>query len=347
MAKQNNANYDVVIEKQLNNQSLEVYKLNSCRSKISISISDLIKSAADGSLTSILSDTIKISNFLIKDTIQTLLDTIKIKPILIQYLSYIEKLTFYTINNNSNKYLYIVANEVSSLDDFVIDQLNSILSPLCFYSEDEANLLLIDETLFINMDIEQTKSIHQLISIKRHLNSFYQTDEQQREKIHSIVSNEFINCMLNYSDTNFIDKIKKNAVFFGGEMYIYGKIFDNYLNKKIYITDTESLYEDAIYNDPCPNNSTYNLVSYKVKDFLLDIVKQSNIHILLSNISKTGLGESICNQIMQIKPNYLILITCNHKVTLRDINILNIYKLNKIIKISTTYDVFISVLELI
>ena len=151
------------------------------------------------------------------------------------------------------------------------------------------------------------------------------------------------------------DKIvNKTAIFLGGEMYIYGKIFDYCLDKKIYITDTESLYEDAIYNDPS-NKSTYNLVSYKVKDFLLNTVGQhliqnqqiQPIHILLSNISKTGLGELICNQIMHIKPKYLILITCNHKVTLRDINILNIYKLNKIIKISTTYDVFISILELI
>jgi hypothetical protein len=144
--------------------------------------------------------------------------------------------------------------------------------------------------------------------------------------------------------------INKTAIFLGGEMYIYGKIFDYCLDKKIYITDTESLYEDAICNDPS-NKSTYNLVSYKVKDFLLNTIGYSQqiqpIHILLSNISKTGLGELICNQIMHIKPKYLILITCNHKVTLRDINTLSIYKLNKIIKISTTYDVFISVLELI
>lgn len=353
--------------------------MDSCRSKICISVSDLIESIDSNELCDNLINSIEISNFLIKDTIQKLLNEIRLNINLIQYLTQIKKLTFYTINDNPNKYVYIVANNIFDFDSLIIEQLNNLLpQSLCFYTEDESNKLLIDETLLIEFfssstqlnkpqltNIEQSTKTRQLVTIKRHLNSFYQTDEQQREKIHNIICEELTNCLEKcidnkYVDCKHIDSSNTNTntiIFLGGEMYIYGKIFDNYFSKKIYITDTESLYEDAMLNDPCPSKSIYNLVSYKVNNFLLETIEhlfdqtqqsnqtKFNIQILLSNISKTGLGELICNQIMIIKPKYLILITCNYKVTLRDISMLNIYKLNKIIKISTTYDVFITVLE--
>ena len=202
---------------------------------------------------------------------------------------------------------------------------NNLFAPFTFYTIEQINDLIIEETITVN----ETK-----YSIKRHLNSFYQTDENQRKLIHKIVYNEFRRCTRSLNDIN--------ALFLGGEMYIYGKIFDEFLSKKIYVTDTKSLYDDAIINDPSPHKSTYHLVSYNSNNIITD-----GINILISNISKTGLGRLLCEQINSCSIQYLILISCNYKVTNRDIDMLSVYRVKKIIKITGSYDVFISVLELI
>ena len=295
---------------------------------------------------------LQISNFSIKNTIELLhkiiTDSDDAKHILLE----INKLTFYSINSKINeKQIYIVIHDTFDVEDFVIGKLNEKFQSLQykFYTEFEANNIIIDEIIKIKThltdqiadEINTDQITNQIaINVKRHLNSFYQTDESIRKKIHEIIYN-FVNINLQKTSNSVV-------IFLGGEMYIYGLLFDKLFDKKMYITDTESINDDAILNDPS-DDSIYNLTNYKTKNFLLNITTKyiANIDLLLSNISKTGLGEQICDQINIIKPKCLILITCNFKVTQRDINMLKLYKVIKFIKISTNYDVFITILELI
>jgi len=193
--------------------------------------------------------------------------------------------------------------------------------PIKFIPQKSLNNYIITENILINT------------RIKRHLNSFYQTDAYIRDFIHKNISLEI----------NQLIFKEKTCIFLGGEMYIYGKIFDHLFNKKIYITDTNSIYLDSINNDPNPNKSNYYLVDYKSK-FLIDI--DSNIDILISNISKTGLKKEICEQIQILNIKYLILISCKETVIERDIKLLTKYICYKKIKISTNYDVFIAYLKI-
>lgn len=361
MVEKNDAIHAYSIDMLLNNQCQEEYIYDPCRSKLCLSVSDLIE------YNSQLMMNLQISNFSIKNTIQLLHKIITESDDAKNILLEVNKLTFYSVNSKINKkQIYIIIHDTSDVEDFVISKLNEKFQSLQykFYTESEANNVIIDEIIrikihstdIIDIDISETDDsetdnsetdqvANQItnqvtINTKRHLNSFYQTDEPIRKKIHDIIYN-FVNVNLQKTSNSV-------AIFLGGEMYIYGLLFDRLFDKKIYITDTESINDDAILNDPS-DNSIYNLTNYKTQNFLLNIATKyiANIDLLLSNISKTGLGEQICDQINIIKPKCLILITCNFKVTQRDISMLKLYRVVKFIKISTNYDVFITILELI
>ena len=235
--------------------------------------------------------------------IKQILELIKLEPLNNQ------RITLYYID----KIIYLVCDK-NNFNNFNHLQIK-------FISEKLLNSYIITENILVNT------------RIKRHLISFYQSDQSIREFIHENISLEIKQLIFK----------EKTCIFLGGEMYIYGKIFDHLFNQKIYITDIKSIYLDSINNDPNPHKSSYYLVNYNTK-FLIDI--NSNIDILISNISKAGLKKEICEQIQILNIRYLILISCKEKVIDRDIKLLTKYLCYKKIKISTNYDVFIGYLKL-
>lgn len=286
---------------------------------------------------------LQISNFLIKNIIEKLhkqlVESIDKQNILSEF----KNITIYAVNRTNGTNAYIIINKINDIKK--INKLNNEFYPLAFYSDLDISNIIINESIEI---VDNRTNNNFILNIKRHLNSFYQTDEPIRKKIHEIIYNNIINI-------NFTTKKNNLIIFLGGEMYIYGILFDKLFDKKIYITDTETINNDTIINELLldiikqkNSNNSYNLIDYKTNNILLNIVNDFiidyNINILLSNISKTGLGKSLCDQINIIKPKYLILITCNYKITLRDIKMLNNYKLIKFIKVSTNYDIYISIL---
>jgi hypothetical protein len=264
-----------------------------------------------------------------------------------------------TITNNNLQIHSVISdydltkNDLLDDDEIkkIIKQLNNeFIGVIIFYSQSESENIIINETICV----EDTENHNKQISIKRHLHSFYQTEEFMRKKIHSLINNYINDVYTNNNCQQF-----SSCIFLGGEMYIYGNLFNELFKQKIYITDIESIHQDAMLNDiappwkqvvaTSPYKSKYILTSYYPNDFLLNLFSNTNtnIDVLISNMSKTGLGENICNQIGQIKPKYLILITCNFKVTMRDINLLKKYanyNLINIIKLKTTYETFVSFL---
>jgi tRNA/tmRNA/rRNA uracil-C5-methylase (TrmA/RlmC/RlmD family) len=329
-----------------------------------------------------INNSIKISNFHLADAIKLMQESTNLStkpltkpstnPSALYKLFQIEpktKLTLFLANsdnelsNHIQIHIVMSDNELIKNDLFdddeikeIIKRLNNEFKSLFFHSQFNSENIIINESIRLKQfDSSECKQLF----IKRHLHSFYQTEEFMREKIHSLINNYIYKI---YAHNN--KKIFSSGIFLGGEMYIYGNLFDELFEKKIYITDTESIYLDAMLNDMSTSGSSvdafsvarkqshkskYILTSYKTNNFLIDLFQTTNTNVdfLISNISKTGLGENICKQISQLKPKYLILITCNFKVTMRDFELLKKYanyNLINIIKLKTTYDTYISML---
>ena len=73
-----------------------------------------------------------------------------------------------------------------------------------------------------------------------------------------------------------------------------------------------------------------------------------NIDVLLSNISKHGLRKNLLEQIMKIRPKYIIMITCCNKSLMNDLIILDpSYKMIKQFNYKTNFLVQITLLKII
>ena len=111
------------------------------------------------------------------------------------------------------------------------------------------------------------------------------------------------------------------------------------------ITDYESIYEDAKRNITQNENNIIKMINYD-KDKL---IRPENIdeYILITNTSKQGLGENLCNEILKLGCKTIFIISCNSKSFYRDYEILKrIYEINKIFEIKTNYIVTIYLLKL-
>jgi hypothetical protein len=84
-------------------------------------------------------------------------------------------------------------------------------------------------------------------TIRRHWLTFTQTDDTIRTLIHNMV----YKLVQKYSKKYLIN----HGILIGGEMYLYGKILNEFFTNKIYISDTESIVRDSKRNDPNKLNS--------------------------------------------------------------------------------------------
>jgi hypothetical protein len=122
-------------------------------------------------------------------------------------------------------------------------------------------------------------------------------------------------------------------------MYLYSKILDSFFSKKYFYTNNKFIYNDTIKNDT--KKSEYYLI-----DYTLDKIEINRpIDVLISNISKHGLREHLCNQIIKLKPKYIIMITCNEKSLNKDIKLLVNYIIIKQFKYTTNFTVQVTLLN--
>lgn len=161
--------------------------------------------------------------------------------------------------------------------------------------------------------------------------SFRQSDDSIKYKIYDILVHNILN---------------KHIYFIGGEM-----IFMNMLlspTNFIMYTDFESIYNDALRNFPKNKDNIY-LINYDI-DKLQNINMLDNFddYILIANTSKSGLGENLVKNIIDIGLKNVVIISCNKKSFNRDYKILNNkYKINKTFEITTNYTVSIYFLSLL
>jgi hypothetical protein len=136
------------------------------------------------------------------------------------------------------------------------------------------------------------------------------------------------------------------GILIGGEMYLYGKILNEFIIKKTYISDTKSIIHDAMLNDPNKSNSTFEYVNYSIFKFTSNI--QLTNSIAICNVSKNGLGTNLSEQLIINKPKIILSIWCSYSALEKDYKLLSkTYQLVKMFRYYTNYEVFIGVLELI
>ena len=135
-----------------------------------------------------------------------------------------------------------------------------------------------------------------------------------------------------------------HGILIGGEMYLYGKILNEFFNTKTYISDTESIVRDSKRNDPNRTNSIFEYVNYNTFKFTSNIPSTNSIAIC--NVSKNGLGTNLSEQLCKCKPKIIISIWCSYKALEKDYTILKkSYNIMQIFRYNTNYEVFLGLLE--
>jgi len=174
--------------------------------------------------------------------------------------------------------------------------------------------------------------------IRRHLLTFCQPDDTIRTLLHNAVY-RLINRYSKQSDGRFCQ-----GILIGGEMYIYGKLLNRFFKSKIYISDTSNIVHDSMLNNPNHVNSSYQLVVYQ--NILFDWATIRPNSVAICNVSKHGLGNNLCEQIIKIRPKILLIIWCNYRAFKKDYQLLrSFYNLKNIFRYLTNYEVFLGVFE--
>ena len=149
--------------------------------------------------------------------------------------------------------------------------------------------------------------------------SFRQSDDSIKYQLYKILKEEIL---------------KKKIYFIGGEMVFISKLLKP--TESIMYTDFMSIYQDAKYN--ILYNDNIHLINYD-RDKLKIV---SRDYILIANTSKSGMGQNLSREILKLDLEKIVIISCNRKSFIRDLNILqNKYTINKIFDINTNYMVSI------
>lgn len=236
-----------------------------------------------------------ISNFTIKKVIQFLLNNLDNYNINVEIHG----------NDFTHNYGINIINDIKiNLDKLIQDK-------LCKYIEINKNIL--KQELFEEIILEN-------ILIKRNAKSFHQNDDLIRKIIHEKIYAEIDNYKIKFD----------NLVCLGGEMYIYGKILENFYNFGYFFSDTKSIIDDSKINID-KLHKKIELINYE-KDTIFDKINK-NENLLIINISKSGLKKNLGYQVLSHKFNKIIYISCNQKSFLNDFLILeNQYKIYKYIE---------------
>ena len=334
MEMSNNVNLTYLVDTQQNNLNLMEHKLylDPCRNKITINLNNIDE----------LIISKKISNYHISKMIDYL-ESFKFIHNL--------KLNDFTLYWTGLHTIIIINSNEPYLDNF-IEQFKIFINKM-----DILNIMVLAKNRSTDLIVmEQIQIKMKTYDIYIHINTFRQTDQNMRLFIHNIIFDwiSLINKSLNLSNNLF-------GIFLGGEMYIYGKIFDMICNKKLYLTDTKSILIDAKNNDPSieitsersndhssvrAEKSQYEIINYNISDSIIKIIKSDQAHFLIANVSKNGLGKQLTDQINKFKPLYLILINCSIKTAMSDREYLKSnYDLINHIELISNYTIILSVLK--
>jgi len=176
-----------------------------------------------------------------------------------------------------------------------------------------------------------------IYTIHRHLITFTQTDDTIRALLHNMVYKLVKKYNIIYN------KRFDQGILIGGEMYLYGKILNEFMITKTYISDTESIVQDSKYNDPNKSNSIFEYVNYNTFKYTIKIKEPI---LAVCNVSKIGLGLNLCEQISIAKPKILLSIWCSYKALEKDyVTLKKSYNIIHIFRYNTNYEVFLGVLE--
>lgn len=128
--------------------------------------------------------------------------------------------------------------------------------------------------------------------------------------------------------------ITKKLYLIGGEMVFYATLLNPEIDTCIMYTDFQSIYDDATHN--FPDNKQISLINYD-KDTLQ---KSTPDYFMIANTSKHGLGNNLCNEILKLELNDIVIISCNVRSFMRDYKKLSSkYNIVKIYDINTNYNV--------
>jgi hypothetical protein len=179
--------------------------------------------------------------------------------------------------------------------------------------------LCINDVIFINHRLRET---YFDTIIYRNTNSFHQCDENIRIQLYNEIK------MLFVQQYDFV-------IFVGGEMYIYGKLFDK---SKIFYSDYMSIVDDAKINIECKH-----IYHTDYLHIILTIPEHTNMYgsaILINN--SNGLSVQLYNQIIEHNISYIYIISCKYNCVINDYNMLkHKYTINKFIKIKSNYEIYL------
>lgn len=155
--------------------------------------------------------------------------------------------------------------------------------------------------------------------VKRHHDSFFQTEYGVANKIHDTI----------YQNNNN-SSVK---IFLGGEMYYYGLLLQNYYDIGYFFSDFDSIIDDALDNLKYLSDiRSIHIEKINYNDHKFNI-NNNNIDIIVNN-GKTGLGHHMVQEICKLKVNKITIISCCTKSFNRDYDELRkYYKLDKTIEI--------------
>jgi hypothetical protein len=188
--------------------------------------------------------------------------------------------------------------QVTNLNDISITTDKSFNYLEIDFGEYTLKSLKICDSYIINNDLN-SQYCDKIIS--RYYNTFIQTDENIRQHIYSTI----MSLGNNYNNTLLI----------GGECYMYSSILKS--NNTYVYSDYESICLDTI-----KNNST--AIVYQI-DY--NTITPNNTHIYdicILNVSKTGLGSHLCNEINKCNIKQMVYISCNERTYTQDIK--NLHK---------------------
>jgi len=163
----------------------------------------------------------------------------------------------------------------------------------------------------------------------KYINTFQQNNSYIKNKIHKYVINLLQQQEISTSTS------KSSITCIGGESYYYPIYINN--NEFIYYTNSEDLYNEAVFNTSINFQNHRNIEQFKIIDYNTTNMTKSNNNINLKNetiiINLSKLNKNLIQLINSDDGNnnckHIIIINCKHKDFWKKITLLTNFKLKE------------------
>lgn len=226
--------------------------------------------------------------------------------------SVIKSLKSYQKNSNSN------------INEIIIKATNSILVYIKGYINDDiSNYLKMADTIIVNDNIIKGNGyITEFIDNKKFVisgASFFQVN-----KIGLLVINDFIK-------KNLKDSKNELCLDLYSGTSIWGILVSSYFSKVVSIEYNKDSYMDALINKRNNNINNIDIINGRVEDY---IDKYSDVDLIILDPPRSGLDKKTINNLLRIKSNKIIYISCDIMTFKRDINLLKpIYEVLEMVNV--------------